>query len=98
MAISIFFNSRELGFLAYLLEEFLRIPCLLNGDGLYVKLFEQDIENTELQKDSKCLEDYEKYYNSLAIFGERPVLEVVKSEEEAIANCDLLIFMEDFSR
>lgn len=75
-----------------LIEDILSIPMFMSKAGTLVKLFLGDGEDLQTCK------SIEEHYNSLYIFGNRPMVEVVEDEEEAVKRCDLLIFLEDFSR
>ncbi|XP_050293238.1 putative malate dehydrogenase 1B [Anthonomus grandis grandis] len=80
-----------------LIEEFLKIPFFTTGHGILVKIYFS--ESTILNPHFKSyLSDIAHFYNSSAIFGDVPLVEIVETKNEIVEDSDLLLIMTNLSR
>ncbi|KAL1509905.1 hypothetical protein ABEB36_004571 [Hypothenemus hampei] len=95
--VTLMFDIDRLDFITYLIEELLQVSELAKGKGLFIHLYKEEYEVDD-SNEFRELKSLEKYYNSLALYGNRPLVEIVRDDVASIRNSDVLIFSENFMR
>ncbi|CAG9764038.1 unnamed protein product [Ceutorhynchus assimilis] len=86
----------QVDFIGHFLNDLLSIPYFMKDKGFFVKIYRND--NFDKQGDTKSLRQIVRNLNSQSLFGDQEVADIVDTQEAAIKDTNLLIFLEDFSK